>query len=176
MVRKARPFKIDNFGLTYWVYKILFYEFLDPCFNGRASSLPQFGAPKARHSRSLLLLTSYSGLLKIRTRMWSDFDESPDFLDKSFFVKIQKSGFFEEFNLNQSVLATYTLSATKLNVRPRFEPQILHCQSFMDFRTVEVQKFRAQKFEQLGTRIRFSQSCFNLAKNDFYTSYLHHID
>ena len=78
--------------------------------------------------------------------------------------------------MNRSVLETSTLSATKLNVRPRFEPQILHCQSFMDFRRVEVQKFQAQKFEQLGTRIRFSKSCFNLAKNDFYTSYLHHTD
>ena len=46
----------------------------------------------------------------------------------------------------------------------------------MDFRTLEVQKFQAQKFEQLGTRIRFSKSCFNLAKNDFYTSNLHHTD
>jgi len=78
--------------------------------------------------------------------------------------------------LNRSVLATNTLSATKLNVRPRFEPQIVHWQRFMDFRTVEVQKFQAQKFEQFGTRIRFSQSCFNLAKYDFYTWYLYLTD
>ena len=65
---------------------------------------------------------------------------------------------------------------TKLNVRPRFEPQILHCLSFMHFWPLEVQKFRAHKIEPLWTRIRFSQSCFNLAKYNFYSWYLHRTD
>ena len=64
--------------------------------------------------------------------------------------------YMEEFNLNRSVLSTHTLSATKLNVRPRFEPPILHCQSFMDFRTEEVQKFKAQKTTLALIHIRLS--------------------
>ena len=88
----------------------------------------------------------------------------------------QNFKFSAQSDLNWSVLATHTLSATKLNVRPRFEPQILHCQSFMDFRSVEVQKFRAHKILPLWTRIRFSQSCFKMVKNAFYTWYLHRTD
>ena len=79
-------------------------------------------------------------------------------------------------NLNWLVLASYALSATKLNVRSRFQPQILYCQSFIHFWPLEVQKFRAHKIEPLLTRIRFSQSYFNLAKNDFYSWYPHRRD
>ena len=43
---------------------------------------------------------------------------------------------------NRSVLLTYTLPATKLNVRPRFEPEISYCKSFMDSWAIEVQKFK----------------------------------
>ena len=39
----------------------------------------------------------------------------------------------EQFNLNRSVATTYILPATKLNVRPRFEPQIKYSQSFINF-------------------------------------------
>ena len=41
--------------------------------------------------------------------------------------------FLEQFNLNRSVEKTYTLPAIKLNVRPRFEPEIIYSQSFIDF-------------------------------------------
>ena len=57
--------------------------------------------------------------------------------------------FIEQFNLNRSVEKTYTLPATKLNVRPRFEPKIIYSQSFINFWTLKVQKFQAQQFEQL---------------------------
>ena len=46
----------------------------------------------------------------------------------------------------------------------------------MHFWPLEVQKFRAHKIEPLLTRIRFSQSYFNLAKNDFYSWYPHRRD
>ena len=84
--------------------------------------------------------------------------------------------FFKQFKLGRSVLPNYTLPTTKLNVRSRFESQILYCQSFIKFWQVEVKKFRAQKFELLGTLIRFSQPYLILIKNDFYTRYLHSRD
>ena len=96
--------------------------------------------------------------------------------DFTSYYGFQKFELLEEFNLNWSVLASYALSATKLNVRSRFQPQILYCQSFIHFWPLEVQKFRAHKIEPLLTRIRFSQSYFNLAKNDFYSWYPHRRD
>ena len=96
--------------------------------------------------------------------------------DFTSYYGFQKFELLEEFNLNWSVLASYALSATKLNVQSRFQPQILYCQSFIHFWPLEVQKFRAHKIEPLLTRIRFSQSYFNLAKNDFYSWYPHRRD
>ena len=97
--------------------------------------------------------------------------------DFTSYYGFQKFELLEEFNLNWSVLASYALSATKLNVRSRFQPQILYCQSFIHFWPLEVQNFRAHKIEPLLTRIRFSQSYWRLReffgrKSTFFSSYI----
>ena len=92
------------------------------------------------------------------------------------YTRIMEPIMMKQFDLHLSVLATYIIPASKLNVRPRFEPQIVYFHCFMHFWPLEDQKFKAKKWEQLGTRIRFSQLCLIMAKNDFSTWYPHHTD
>ena len=73
-------------------------------------------------------------------------------------------------------LATYTLPGPKLVVRPRFEPWICCCQSFMLLRLLEVEKFQAQKFVHCRRKNRFSRSDLKLIKNGFWTRYLHYLN
>ena len=79
----------------------------------------------------------------IETKLIYIYTKSNYINDFTSYYGFQKFELLEEFNLNWSVLASYALSATKLNVRSRFQPQILYCQSFMHFWPLEVQKFRA---------------------------------
>ena len=95
----------------------------------------------------------------IETKLLYIFIETIYNLIISFFLMIPKNlKSFEQVILNRSVLATDPLPATKLDVRPRFEPWIFCWQSFMLYWRLEVEKFQAQKFERYWRRIGFIRS------------------
>ena len=86
------------------------------------------------------------------TGIWSKSNYKNDLTPCYGFHRIE---IIKQFKLNRSVVTIYTLPATNLNVRPRFEPKKDHFQSFIHFWALKVKKFQAQQFEPLWTRIRF---------------------